>query len=594
MASGFDPMAAVLAGQSLPQANRPRPNLPIGQRGGVVQQRQQPQYFNDGAAAIQGISELVNTFVQQKQAQKQKADQEVQQGLAMAAAGMPVDKAKLAKTLKKSSMGEMLDFNNPANPNEYKAGAGFQMEQPGMGGQPQQQQMPGYTPPPAPQKPGFMGRVGEALGMRQPFVDPRSQGANVTDMMAQQAQQGGDLQRQMQALQMQSQIGDMQAKSSDNRMKLFQNQMMESFLSGTNPDGTPLAPDQRTKLESMLMSTGALKDIDPINAILRGAAGGGSGSVAGVPIRNILMGKVGLGGLVDREMSLMKSFLDDGADPKVARTAVDEIMTGKPVSVALPMSEQRRKERTANYKQFFDTYVPVTEEQRTMMQKALPVIGPAIERGNWQLVQEFIGGSIPTKESFDAAVKTKQISQADQQIAIGWKNAATAALSQQETARNNEANRQMRGTKMLMDVAEKTKDGKISQETGSAFAMGLASVIAGVKVTPGKTDETMWFDKPMEISSDFTSKPKDYTGQQPLPEPPSMGRSLAGAVIQGITPKIHADMRTGEVIKQPGYEPPAPTQADPVAEAKMRIAAAARMGVPPRAEDVAILQKAGK
>lgn len=129
MGSNFDPMAAVMAGRSLPQAPRVQgPQLPriggtrpMGSPGGGG-------YYRSGPQAIQGLTDLVSTFAQHKQQQKQKAEQQVQTGLAAAAAGLPVDKVKLAKAFKQTDMGDLLNWDNPVQQ------PGFQMEQPGMSG----------------------------------------------------------------------------------------------------------------------------------------------------------------------------------------------------------------------------------------------------------------------------------------------------------------------------------------------------------------------------------------------------------------------------------------------------------------------------
>lgn len=174
MGGGFDPMAAVLRGQSLPQAPQYHgPQLPrIGAGGGV----RHPMmggggYYRGGPQAVQGITDIVSAFAQHKEKQKQQAQQQVQTGLAAAAAGLPVDKVKLAKAFKQTDMGEMMDWTNPVPQ------PGFQMDQPGMSGPaaPQGESGPGGGGPPQPQGPP------QAEYDQQPPAPPQGlQGAQVT------------------------------------------------------------------------------------------------------------------------------------------------------------------------------------------------------------------------------------------------------------------------------------------------------------------------------------------------------------------------------------------------------------------------------
>lgn len=164
MGGGFDPMAAVLQGKSLPQAPRFQgPQLPRigGQRG--VQGGGDGGYVRGGPQAIQGLSELVSAFAANKEHQVQRARKQVESGLAAAAAGLPVDKVKLAKAFKQTEMGEMMDWKNPVE------SPSFQMDQPGApppGGQPPQpqQQQPQQPPMPEPQQPGPPAQAASAQG----------------------------------------------------------------------------------------------------------------------------------------------------------------------------------------------------------------------------------------------------------------------------------------------------------------------------------------------------------------------------------------------------------------------------------------------
>ncbi len=94
-----------------------------------------PYPYPEPLSMIQGINNFLESFKQQKDQQKAKATQEAMAALQMRAAGYTVDDNKIASLLKKSSLGQFLDFTSP----------GMQMQPPVASGAIQQPMPAGQT-----------------------------------------------------------------------------------------------------------------------------------------------------------------------------------------------------------------------------------------------------------------------------------------------------------------------------------------------------------------------------------------------------------------------------------------------------------------
>lgn len=175
---------------------------------GAVQAQAQSAPPSTAASVLNGIASFMQNYTAGKRGQKNQATQEALQGLQLMQLGIPVDKEKIAKKLKMSGLGEILDFEGedpttqPGVPQQMPAGA-----QPAPDPAMQQMLMAkaaeaptiASMQPPTPQ-PGFMSRAGQALGITPGQVNPASSGMAWLEDLARQGAENKNLSEEELAL----------------------------------------------------------------------------------------------------------------------------------------------------------------------------------------------------------------------------------------------------------------------------------------------------------------------------------------------------------------------------------------------------------
>jgi hypothetical protein len=608
---GYNPMAAVLRGQAgprLPQTAGPMQ----GPRGGVMGQTSYmpPQ---PGVEIAQGISDLVNTFAQNKQQQQAKAMQEVQQGIQMAALGLPVDKVALAKKLKKSGMGEILDFENPmqATPQQQQPTQmqGAQMGQPqpmpsmqggmapgpmpgGLEAPPQMApqmprpqgppmqvpggQVPGMGPGQAPQRQGMLSRIGERLGLTSGPVNRDSAGVQAMGMMTDSARAG--YQQQQMASQQEAMLKQQDAMLKSRVMGL------SLVTLGVDPNtGRSVSPQDSAKARQMLAEHAGKFDAEDISMVISRAE-----QMLG---RNLspeekegffsswMFSKLGFDKVSTIAENMAKTLMTEaGMDASSAYSSAFRMARGQGVP-DMPKFNAKSTER------YLKASMDLREQYPTATPDVWRRVDPLIWTGDIASAAKLLGGALPTKanigenrEQRKEGREAEQLNLSRQGLAVSQYNAQTARAQLGETQKSNEYRQKMGQIGVFLDTLKAGNVTPSPEQLKNVWGL-MQSVMPGFfDIDPGMKEG--WFSdtpgiKPLPGASGVS---------QGRPESPSSTEFLDW-MRKDFAPAFNnvmgqANMSTGRVV---GGAPTVPNMppVDDAAEARASIQRLQRMGITP-------------
>lgn len=475
--AGFNPLAALLQGRALPQA--PRVGAPAGpaNRGGVYQPGgagvtpfQQPA----GVNIAQGINDLVQGFVTNKENEKRAAGERVQQALQLKAQGLPVDEKKLAKDLKRSEIGQFLNWDTPQpQPNAPTQGPpqqipGYQMsvgpssmpiDMPAQTIQPQAQPLPPDAM--GPMKQSFLSKIGQGLGLTSGPIAENSQGSQATRALLTSAGEQGQMSRQQAQIKAQGQMQEEMLKQQITAAGIL------SF--GVDPrTGKPVDKSVQAaavtfldRFNQSMKGTGMGIDGGDISVIMHKA-----GEARGRPltdeesqpyINQWVVRQTGGDKYINALTSAASEFIKAGVNPDIAYREAKNLMAGKPLSNLPKFSHARMGEFI---------------KQKLELVKEYPNVDPQVWRhvdgfllsGEPGLAMSLLNSS-PTKTQGDEKRANYQanlqgintnIRQAE--LGVSQTNAQTSRMNANENVSNNAYTRSMSTIKELMALA--TANGK--------------------------------------------------------------------------------------------------------------------------------------
>lgn len=521
--AGFNPLAALLQGQSLPQAPRvgapPQPN-----RGGIMGGGGPGLSSDPGSAGVTlatGISGLVNGFVQMKSQQKEQAWQEVQTGLAMKQAGLPVDETKLQKALKKTKMGDLLNWDTPQpmagqqpqGPPEqtpaFQIGGGQDMPpvQFPQGMIPPSAPPPGETQPPI--KQGMMSKIGQAMGMTAGPIAQNSQGTQAMQSMLQMAGQSGQMQRAGQMQQAQAQQQDSMLKQHITTMGLL--------ALGVDPrSGKPVdqtvsrsAATMLTRFQQAQKGTATKLDGPDISYLIDEAeklTGPMTPEQKKGLVQPWLFASIGADKIAGVTANIAKELMDNGVAPTDAYRQAGSLATGTQPTDLPKVSSKRMAE-------FLKQKLEITKEFPSLRPEVSNVIDGLLIGGRTQEAMGLLNrstskttmGEMRSNRQVDLQAKNTQLREGE--LGVSGMNAQTARMNANESVTNNSYMRGMGSIKELMSLA--TNNGKKAlQGDDLRKAYELVQSISPIfRIQPG---DKGWFTD----SNPTVSAPAGFNAQQ--------------------------------------------------------------------------------
>lgn len=366
-------------------------------------------------------------------------------------------------------------------------------------------------------EPGMMRKFAEYAGLAQPVMNPDSPGALAAGNIIKGARQFGQIQRQLQGLQVQNAVTKVGA---DTQLNLLLGASMGVNLI----NGQPTDPVQQKQATSMLSSAVRAKEgkwdaanlTDVLGSAQQALQAQGqtmSPQMITQATVNYVNSKVDATKRLETFTPFLKVAEEWGVSGGSAFKAANAVINGQPLpqEIMNAMPPQSIKQGIENMTKFRELYPNMPEPLMSAM-------GPFIQAGDWKGVEKVIGSSrLPSAMTQSGPALTAQEKQAklridQQQLLVSQFNANTNAgnlgLRAQEFMQKVKVEDPISLLKTTMAVLENKG---IDQETKAGAAEVLSQFYPGMfKVVPGGNH---FWNSNTQIT---TGKNPVATGQKPI------------------------------------------------------------------------------